>query len=360
MKQRAHALRKGFFSAVILLLIFSFPFAASANIVLKNDRGDEFDMTTLFKAESFTSSTGTTLQYRIFLPEDYNAAKKYPLILFLHGAGERGNDNESQLKTGICEPFKKVSSEIYDCIVLAPQCPADSKWVNVEQWTDCEYDSEKIPESAVLAAAVELFEQTKATYSVDPDRVYVTGLSMGGYGTWDLLVRHPDLFAAAMPLCGGADYRKADLIRDIPIWTFHGSADPTVPPHGTERMVNEIIDTGGDECIYTVYENSAHNIWGPVYSRTDILPWLLSKKLSDRLGSPSETAKQTEATETTAPTPTETTQPVTADEPPATESETTEAPKNASCKSSVGAAIPAMGAAAVFAAVATKKKKKED
>lgn len=331
--------RKGvIFLAFIYVLILLFAVCVSANVIVINDDGESINMTSLFKAESFTSSKGTKINYRIYLPKDYSAEKEYPLILFLHGAGQAGSDNESQLKLGICEPFKNKSSEIYDCIVLAPQCPSGCKWVDVESWGDCKYDSEKIPESAPLAAVVELFNWAKTAYSVDKDRVYVTGLSMGGYGTWDLLVRHPDLFAAAMPLCGGADYRKAELIKDIPIWTFHGKQDGVVPYQGTEKMANAIKELGGN-CRFTLYPTMEHGIWPTVYAREDILPWLLSKKLSDRM----EETTVLEEENTGLP-------------EPSTESAEQPAPKRSSCRSAVISAAPIAGAVAISAFVLKKKK----
>lgn len=240
------------------------------------------DMASLFQAATFTPETGKPLNYRIYVPADYSEEKSYPLILFLHGAGQAGDDNFSQVKLGISEPFKNRESEIYQCIVLAPQCPGGKKWVDVLDWSDCVYSTDSIPESKVMAAVVELLKKTMETYSVDADRVYVTGLSMGGYGTWDLLVRHGELFAAAIPVCGGADFKKAKLIKDIPIWTFHGSEDDIVPPAGTEKMVAAIRALNGN-CQYTVCEGQGHVIWPDVYAREDLFPWLLSQKLSDRL-----------------------------------------------------------------------------
>ena len=325
---------------LVILLVPAFAIGTFANVIFINDDGESINMTGLFKAESFTSSKGTKINYRIYLPNDYSTEKEYPLILFLHGAGQAGSDNESQLKLGICEPFKNKSSEIYDCIVLAPQCPSGCKWVDVQNWGDCKYDSEKIPESAPLAAVVELFIRTRTAYSVDKDRVYVTGLSMGGYGTWDLLVRHPDLFAAAMPLCGGADYRKAELIKDIPIWTFHGKLDGTVPYLGTEKMANTLKELGGN-CRFTLYPTMEHGIWPTVYAREDILPWLLSKKLSDRMEE--TTAVEEESTGLPEPTTGSTEQP---------------SPKRSSCRSAVIGAAPVAGAV-VISAFALKKKKED-
>jgi predicted peptidase len=143
----------------------------------------------------------STLPYRIHLPRELSPEKRYPLVLFFHGAGERGSDNEKQLLIAIGQFFGDPASPLHDCIVIAPQCPEDSKWVPLSSWEDTQYSTDELPESLPLSLAVKLIEEAKRTYPIDPDRVYSTGLSMGGYATWDLLVRHTDLFAAAIPVC---------------------------------------------------------------------------------------------------------------------------------------------------------------
>ena len=241
------------------------------------------DVSKLFDAKTFQTDSGYTLPYRIYIPYNYDSSKAYPLVLFLHGAGERGNDNVSQLKNGIGQPFKKEQSPIYQCIVVAPQCPSGKKWVNVKAWTENQYSTDQIAESDELKAVVELLFAIEQDYSVDTDRIYATGLSMGGYGTWDLLVRHGDLFAAGIPVCGGCDVSKAELLTDIPIRTYHGGRDTTVPPTGTEAMVNAIKQAGGTKINYTCYDKLGHSIWNNVYAIGDLFSWLLAQKLSDRL-----------------------------------------------------------------------------
>ena len=322
-------------------MIAIFPLSAFAEDN-NNETGASVIMTDLFEAKTYTSSKGTTVNYRIFLPKDYNEQKKYPLILFLHGAGQRGDNNTAQLDLGICEPFKNPNSEIYQCIVIAPQCPeeGDQKWVNVPWGSGCKYDSEKIAETPLLSAVVELFQKTQEDYAVDPNRVYGTGISMGGYGIWDILVRHPRLFAAAMPICGGADYRKANLIKDIPIWTFHGEQDTVVPRVGTETMVNALKKLNGN-ITYTPYPDLGHVIWQLVYSRDDVLPWLLSQKFSDRF--PDEYVDLDNQENTDGPD-----TPVTPDP----------GIKKSSCKSTLSCSLPVIATVSV-AAMALKKRKKK-
>ncbi len=239
-------------------------------------------LTDIFEAKRFVTSAKARLNYRIYVPEDYDASKSYPLLVFLHGSGERGSDNAAQLKNGIGQLFKKVGSPILDCIIIAPQCPSGMKWVEVSAWTDCNYSTEAIPESVPLKGVVELIGEIKKEYSIDEDRLYASGISMGGYGTWDLLVRHGDMFAAAIPVCGGCDVSKAAQIANIPVFTFHGKKDTTVPNTGTLAMVDAMKAAGGKNIELVEYPNGAHSIWEQAYAHEGLAEWLLSHKLSDR------------------------------------------------------------------------------
>ena len=236
----------------------------------------------LFKKQSFFDGD-LTLPYQIYVPENYTTEKKYPLILFFHGVGERGSDNEAQIKNGVGQFFKDPDSPVYDCIVVAPQCPVEYKWVELPTWIPTQYSSEEIPESKPLAAAVKLIEELTRTMSIDTDRIYSTGLSMGAYGTWDLLVRHTDLFAAAIPVCGGVDTRYAERLVDMPIFTFHGDSDKTVTPDGTEEMVHRLaqLDAKDVHCIF--YVGGGHGIWENAFSTEGLFDWLLSHRRSDRI-----------------------------------------------------------------------------
>lgn len=296
------------------------------------------DIYSLFDAKVFTASDGLKLNYRIYLPKDYSKDKEYPLVLFMHGAGERGSDNKTQLM-GIQHSFNNSNSRIYDCIVIAPQCPLDKKWVNVSTWYDCNYSTDAIPETPHVKAVVELFEETKKAYSVDLDRVYGTGLSMGGFATWDMAIRHPDMFAAIIPLCGGADNRKAALIADLPVWTFHSTDDPTVPHTGTVNMVNSLKAAGNTKVKYTELTNLGHNVWSYAYSNEAIYMWLLTHKLSNRpsVKKDEPTPPATEESTTAA------TLPATTPVPTPTGTATTAAPvAQEGCKSRIGSLLPAL------------------
>src|SRR5947209_5794838 len=176
---------------------------------------------------------GHKLPYRLLKPAMIEDGKKYPLVIFLHGAGERGTDNEKQLVHGV--PQFVANREKYPCFLVAPQCPDGKKWVEVD-WSADSHTQPKEP-GEVGKLAIGLIEQSIKDRPVDPKRVYLTGLSMGGYGTWDILARRPELFAAAAPVCGGADEATAAKIKDIPIWVFHGAKDTAVKPARSRNMV---------------------------------------------------------------------------------------------------------------------------
>ena len=161
------------------------------------------------------------------------------------------------------------------CIILAPQCPANSMWVMVSRWTDCIYDRSKISNSPYMAAPEELLDKVVADYSVDEGRLYVTGYSMGGYATWDIISRNPNKFAAAVPVCGGLDPTRIESLKKLPIWTFHNDKDPTVPPDGTRRA-SEILTPGGN-FNYTEYRSSSHNAWTAAYTTQDLISWMFDK-----------------------------------------------------------------------------------
>lgn len=249
----------------------------------------------IFDAETFTSED-TTLPYRIYVPSDYDESESYPLVLFLHGAGERGSDNESQLNKALPTLFEREDGLIKEAIVIVPQCPADNQWVDTP-WENGNYSVDEIPESNELSAVVKLVESICDKYSIDKARVYVIGISMGGFGTWDLIIRHNDIFAAAMPVCGGADPSKAEELVNTPIFTFHGTADPSVPYDGTAEMVEAIEDLGGRLINFVTYDGEGHGIWDNACAEEGVIEWIFSQKLSDRypeMFAPEETEAETE------------------------------------------------------------------
>lgn len=230
-----------------------------------------------FQARVFKDAAGKALPYRLFIPQGYDSARKYPLVLFLHGAGERGSDNKAQLFHKSCIIWASPEYQAKNpCFVVAPQCPADDKWTRVENWDTPVYHQPEAPTEA-LRLVMELIPQLQKEFSLDPDRLYVTGLSMGGYGTWELLNRRPGLFAAAIPICGGADATKASLIGRTPVWIFHGEKDNVVLPIHSRRMAEELRKLGGS-VGYTEYPGVGHNSWDLAYTEPYLPTWLFSQK----------------------------------------------------------------------------------
>ncbi len=245
-----------------------------------------------FEKAEFTNEDAV-LPYRIFIPEDYSEGKKYPMMVFLHGAGERGNDNEAQLKNALGTLFNRDDGLMLNTIVIAPQCPKDNQWVDTP-WADGNYSIDEVPESNELKAVVALTEEICESYSVDRTRIYVSGVSMGGFGTWDLITRHNDIYAAAAPMCGGGDPSKAELLADTMIYTFHGTEDTSVPYSGTAEMVSAIEETGSRLISFVSYKGEGHVIWEMASDEAGWLEWLYEQKLSDRYPDKLE-AEDTEA-----------------------------------------------------------------
>jgi predicted peptidase len=198
-------------------------------------------------------------KYLLFLPEGYGEKnKKWPLMLFLHGAGERGSNLDLVKKHG---PPKIVQTrKDFGFIVVSPQCPKD------EWWPD------------KVETLTHLLDYITATYDVDESRVYLTGLSMGGYGTWSLGCAHPERFAAIVPICGGGRRFFARRLKDTPVWAFHGAKDSTVPLSESEQMVKAVNGIGGSAKL-TVYPDAYHDSWTRTYDNPELYKWLLKHRL---------------------------------------------------------------------------------
>ncbi len=248
--------------------------------MLTVQRTQPYNINEVFTKESLTSD-GYTMPYRLYIPKNYDCGAFYPVVIFLHGIGERGDNNESQLIHGVQNMFDHIDSPIYDSIVIAPQCPADKKWVYFSG-SHTNYSAESVPESRELEVVLEILDHVTDLYNVDLDRVYITGLSMGGFGTWDLLARHGARFAAGLPVCGGGDPSYAKLLTRIPITTFHGSEDTTVPVTNTRIMYASIVKEGGKNIFYTEYDGLAHNVWDKAYSDPAPIRWLFDQSREAR------------------------------------------------------------------------------
>ena len=226
-------------------------------------------------AETYSTQFGEKLHYRIYKPENLKSGQKVPIILFLHGAGERGDDNNRQIVHGFKDLAKYSMENNKPVIIIAPQCPNGMQWVNVK-WNTTSHDMPEFP-STPLRLALELLDQKVKSLPVDSSRIYITGLSMGGYGTWDAISRKPDYFAAALPLCGGADTKQASKLVKLPIWTVHGDKDGAIPVSRSRDMVKALKDAGGKP-VYTEHPGAGHNIWSQTYADKKVLDWFFSQK----------------------------------------------------------------------------------
>lgn len=223
-------------------------------------------------AEKFEKQISQTLRldYLLFLPKEYKSKpdQKWPLILFLHGAGERGSD---VWRADIHGPSKYiVSHPEFPFILVTPQCPTNHPWQN----------------DALLA----LLDDVEKRYNVDTNRVYLTGLSMGGYGTWSLAFAYPERFAAIAPICGGANSidvrlailgyapQRAAALKELSVWAFHGGKDTVVPPEETERLMELLKAAKVGEIKYTLYPDATHNSWSETYNNPELYDWFLKHK----------------------------------------------------------------------------------
>ena len=227
---------------------------------------------------------GDTLPYRILLPINYNNAKSYPLVLFLHGRGECGTDNEKQLIHGaklfVADSFRQQ----YPAIVVFPQCPSDSYWSNVQEVTDSVKNGKRsfyfLPGSEpthAMQLLIGLVNNLRSRFTLDEKRLYVMGLSMGGMGTFEIVRRMPGVFAAAIPICGGAHPATAPKLTKTSWWIFHGANDDVVLPIYSERMAEALLQARG-RVKFTLYPMANHNSWDPAFAEPQLMRWLFSQR----------------------------------------------------------------------------------
>lgn len=242
-----------------------------------------------FLAETFVDAAGHRLPYRLRLPSRAarGRGEPVPLVLLLHGAGERGADNQAQLNNGAGALLgADEGAARFPCVFVLPQCPQDQRWVEVD-WSKERHTLPAVP-SVPLAAALELVGQLVARHAVDPRRLYVIGLSMGGFGVWDVLSRataapsaaRPLRFAAAVPICGGADEEALARAPAIPVWAFHGALDPVVKVERSRRAVAALRRAGASP-RYTEYPDVAHDAWTRAFAEPELLPWLFAQRRAD-------------------------------------------------------------------------------
>lgn len=231
----------------------------------------------LYEKEIFVYENDT-LNYRILKPLNYNPNKQYPVHLFLHGSGERGNDNSSQLTHGGKLFLKKENREKYNSWVIFPQCSKNDRWPSLssDQW-DKSFNNNNSKPNKSLGLVIRLMDKFIEKKQVDKQRIYLSGLSMGGMGTFEILFRRPNMFAAATPICGNGIPQLAKLYADkVPLWIFHGSDDNVVSPKYSLAMAKAIIEAGGSPKM-TLYENTGHGSWNNAFEEKDFLKWIHSK-----------------------------------------------------------------------------------
>lgn len=236
----------------------------------------------LFEKQYFIAGNDT-LRLRILTPVNYSPKKKYPVVLFLHGAGERGDDNDAQLTWGGDLFLDSANRAKFPAIVIFPQCPKDSTWSELkftgskDSLGGLAIRTDK-PANITQRLVTSFLDTLLAHGAVDRSRVYIGGLSMGGFGTFELLWRRPDLFAAAFPICGGGDPSTVTMYRKkLPVWIFHGDADPVVPILYSRRMY-AALKASGARVTMTEYPGVGHDSWKNAFAEANLLPWLFAQK----------------------------------------------------------------------------------
>lgn len=232
-----------------------------------------------YQKKVFVSVQGDSLNYRLLRPEVEKPGKKYPLVLFLHGAGERGKDNEKQLTHGGQMFLNPVNREEHPAFVLMPQCPEDKYWGFASRPaslvpSEMPVGQEMCP---IFITLKELLDTYLAMPEVDKDRVYIIGLSMGGMGTYDLAVRFPEIFAAAIPICGSVNPARLAAAKDVKFRIFHGDADDIVTVEGS-REAYRALKAAGADVEYIEFPGCNHGSWTPAFNYPGFMDWLFSQK----------------------------------------------------------------------------------
>jgi predicted peptidase len=225
----------------------------------------EDQVKTGFVDKTFKNADGTTSPYVVFVPKDYDGKKEYPVILFLHGAGETKNpkatkEGKMPVEVGIGPAIKKREKD-FPFIVVIPRAENFG-------WGATSENAKR---------ALSMLDEVMKEYKTDAKRQYLTGLSMGGMGTWSVAMAHPDRFAAIVPICGRGDTKTAEKIKDLPCWAFHGDADTAVKVEGSRDMIEAIKKAGGKP-KYTEYPGVGHNSWDKAYGTAELYTWLLEQK----------------------------------------------------------------------------------
>ncbi len=232
-----------------------------------------------FEARIFKDANSGEIPYRLLRPlneQDPNQAK-YPLVLVLHGLGERGNDNIIQLRQGVADVFvNRMNRAKFPAFVVVPQCPSTAKWVDVD-WRKDAHAMSPTP-SEPIQRVIALLDALRKELPVDPDRIYVTGMAQGGFGVWDIIARRPDLFAAAIPVSGGGDENIAARIKGVAVWAYHGEKDYVVKPDWSQRMVTAIQKAGGTAKFTLTPDIGYEGLWRKVFDEDTVaLEWMFAQ-----------------------------------------------------------------------------------
>ena len=237
---------------------------------------EQLPETSLFEAHRHIEGNDT-LPYRLYRSEKADTmTEALPLTIFLHGAGERGNDNYMQLKHCIKYFLDDTVTSSYPFLLMVPQCPNDRRWVNTD-WSLPEHTMDSVP-TAELLGVMTVLDSLVGVGVVDSTRVCICGISMGGFGTWDALQRWPGKFAAAIAICGGGDPAYAEAMKDVPVYIFHGLLDDVVMPSRSMQMFNALKDVGNEEVFLVTYPELGHGCWDAAFSTPGLFGWLFGKK----------------------------------------------------------------------------------
>ena len=264
-------------STIVLLMLLAGCVSAERRIAEERSVvGDKVALARrITEPRTWTSANGETLPYRLHVPAKPQEGRKYPLVIHMHGAGSRGTDNAKQMNAGGSDFLSWMTRQGEECVFLAPQCPSGKRWVDVD-WGTREHRMHETP-TCYLRMAMEIIADAMTRYPVDQDRVYVMGISMGGYATWERLQRRPVGFAAALPCCGGGDHTLAARMKDVAIWIFHGEVDSVVPVYRARSMVEALKRVCGN-VRYREYPQTNHNAWTPTFTDDTVFDWLWKQR----------------------------------------------------------------------------------
>jgi len=237
-------------------------------MLLASRASDAQDVVDGFVGRIYKNVVRRTMPYRLFIPPNYDKTMKYPLVLWLHGAGGAGNDNRRQI-----EQDQVLGTHLWTSAEFQATHPT---FVVVPQTTGTWTESGRTILSQEMLLVLGIVDSIQTEFNIDAGRLYVLGQSDGGFGVWNLIINRPDMFAAAVPLCGGGNPNYASRLTKLPIWAFHGALDISVPVVESRRMIQAIKDAGGNP-RYTEYGTVSHDVWRRAFAEPELAEWLFSR-----------------------------------------------------------------------------------